>query len=149
MTLAKGQVKNLIHLRQYMNIEKCKIIVMAFTTSHFDYCPLVWMLHNSGNNTKTIYLNNKALWIEYGNRISLFQELLKKVTLSTIHNKGIQILTGEMLKTYNRMTAQILNDMFKRRIIPYNVCNQNNFEINRVNSVKNGTETLANLGPKL
>ena len=54
-----------------------------------------------------------------------------------------------MLKTYNRMTVQILNDMFKRRIIPYNVCNQNNFEINRVNSVKNGTETLANLGPKL
>ena len=91
------------------------------------------MLHNCGNNRKTLFARESIMNCIWKHDFSL-SRIIKKITLSTIHHKSVQILTGEMLKTYNRMTAQIPNDMFKLRIIPYNMCNQNNFEIN-------GTET--------
>ena len=38
----------LARLAPYMNVEKRRIIMKAFTESQFGYCPLVWMFHSRG-----------------------------------------------------------------------------------------------------
>ena len=54
----------------------------AFATSQFGYCPLFWLFHSRGLNSKTNSLHERALRIAYGGKSSSFQDLLKKDFLS-------------------------------------------------------------------
>ena len=57
----------------------------AFVTSQFGYCPLVWMFHSRGPNNKINSLDERALRTTYVNRLSSFQDLLKKDNSVFIH----------------------------------------------------------------
>ena len=54
----------------------------AFITSQFAYCPLVWMLHSRGFNSKINSPHEKDLEITYGDFISLnFRIYKRSITL--------------------------------------------------------------------
>ena len=57
----------------------------AFVTSQFGHCPLVWMFHSRGLNSKSNSLHERALRTTYGDKLSLFQDLLKKITIVGIY----------------------------------------------------------------
>ena len=57
----------------------------AFVTSQFGYCPLVWMFHSRGLNSKSNSLHERTLRTTYGDKLSLFQDLLKKITIVGIY----------------------------------------------------------------
>lgn len=51
----------------------------AFISSHFCYCPVVWMFHRKkklGIKTNTLHAN--ALRVTHGDKTSSFNELLEK-----------------------------------------------------------------------
>ena len=56
---ASQKLKNcyVARIAPYMCLEKRKTVMKAFLTSQIGYCPLVWMFHNRGLNSKIDYLH--------------------------------------------------------------------------------------------
>ena len=132
-----------------MCLEKRKTIVKAYTVSQFGYCPLAWMFHSRGLNNKINSCRERALVITYGDRSSLFEDLLKKDNSVSIHHRNIQALATEMSKVKNIISPEIIKELFPPKVNPYDLCNNNSFKRRRVNSVWHGTESVSYLGPKI
>ena len=64
-SLCKKRVRSnaLARLVPYINVEKRRIIMKAFTESLFEYCPLSWMFHNRDFNNKINRIHERALRI--------------------------------------------------------------------------------------
>ena len=53
---ANRKLHALSRVYKYMTLNKRRILMKSFITSQFNYCPLIWMIHNRGLNKKlTIY----------------------------------------------------------------------------------------------
>ena len=65
--LKKGSKKYhaLARVCNYMNKKKRRILMNAFITSQFSYCPLVWMLHSRTLNNKINKIHEKTLRLVY------------------------------------------------------------------------------------
>ena len=87
-----------------MCLEK-KTFMKAFVTSQFEYWHLVWMFHSRGLNNRINALYERGLRITYGDRLSSFQDLLKKDNLISIHYKNIQGLKTGMFKLKNNIAT--------------------------------------------
>ena len=61
-----------------MPLKKLRIIVKAFVSSQFAYCPLIWMFHCRQMNYKINKLHERALTIVYNDHFLSFEELLSK-----------------------------------------------------------------------
>ena len=90
-----------------MCLEK-KTFMKAFVTSQFEYCYLVWMFHSRGLNNRINALYERGLRITYGDRLSSFQDLLKKDNLVSIHYKNIQGLKTGMFKLKNNIATETM-----------------------------------------
>ena len=90
-----------------MCLEK-KTFMKAFATSQFEYCHLVWMFHSRGLNNRINALYERGLRITYGDRLSSFQDLLKKDNLISIHYKNIQGLKTGMFKLKNNIATETM-----------------------------------------
>ena len=73
---ASQKLHALARASMYMPKEKNRIVVRAFVISQFSYCPLLWMFHDRGVNSKINHIHERALRIAYQDFKSSFAELL-------------------------------------------------------------------------
>ena len=140
----------LARIAPFMNISKRKIIMNAFFTAQFNYCPLIWMCHSRENNNKINRLHERCLRIVYNDYISPFEDLLKIDGSISMHNKNLQSLAIEMFKIVNDMSPEIVSEIFaKKESHPYSLRENPFFYAPKINSVYNGTESISFLGPKI
>ena len=93
--------------------KKRRVLMNAFITSQFSYCPLVWMFHSRTLNNRIKKIHEKALRLVYKNEIlSSFDYLLKRDKSVSIHQKNLQILATEIYKTKNDLEPKIMKDTF-------------------------------------
>ena len=52
---ASNELNALARISPYMNQSKLRVLMRAFITSQFRYCPLIWMFHSRQLNQKVIY----------------------------------------------------------------------------------------------
>ena len=107
------KISALARVTPYMEIAKKHILMNAFFTSQFSYCPLVWMCHSRVNNNKINRLYERCLRIVYNDKQSSFNELLEKDGSVSIHMRNTQILATEMYKRINNLSSPIMNRVFK------------------------------------
>ena len=107
------------------------------------------MFHSRGLSNKINSFHERALRITYGDRSSLFQDLLKKDNSASIHHRNIQTLEAEMFKIKNNVAPEIMKELFAPKMSPYYLRNSNSFKRRRVNSVWHSTESESYLGPKI
>ena len=112
---ASGKISALARIAPFMSIEKRKVVMNAFCTTQFSYCPLVWMCHSRANNSKINMLHERCLRIIYNDKQSSFTELLNKDSSVSIHIKKIQKLAIEMFKSYKGLSPPIMDSVFKLR----------------------------------
>ena len=62
---ASQKVSALARISSLMRLEQRKHITNSFITSHFSYCPLLWMLHNRRLNNRINHIHERALRIIY------------------------------------------------------------------------------------
>ena len=67
----------------------------ALIFSQFGYCPLIWIFRNKKLNSRVNNIHEGALQIVYRDRITYFEEQLKKDKSVTIHQRNLQILPTE------------------------------------------------------
>ena len=125
----------------YKTLNKRKMVMKAFITSQFSYCPLVRAFHSKRLGKKINVLHESALSITYGEKSSSFNELLEKDNNFSIYHKNVQALATEMYKVSSNMSPAILNDTFASRDTPYNLRNPVRFKMQKDCLVCNGTET--------
>ena len=139
----------LARIAGYMDFPKPRLIMKAFITSQFGYCPLIWMFHSRALNNKINSIHERALRIIYNDRTSTFEELLNKDNSVSIHHKNFQVLVTELYKVKSNMAPEILHEIFQNRTSSYNLRTNSSFAVRPVHSFCHGTESLSFLGPKI
>ena len=133
-----------------MDFNKRRLLINAFFSSRFNYCPLIWMCHNRVLNNRINRLHERCLQIIYNDKHTSFEELLKKDKSAYIHQKNLQVLATEMFKIYRETSPEIMQDIFSiREQGHYNLRNISDFIIPKVKSVNFGFESIRYLGPKI
>ena len=61
----------------YMDFNKRKLVVNAFFSSQFKYCPLIWMYHNRIYNNKINRLYERCLSLIYDDKCLTLQEVFQ------------------------------------------------------------------------
>ena len=139
----------LSRMSAYLGTDKLRLLMRAFVTSQFQYCPLVWMFHSRKMNNKINRLHERALRIAYKDFCSSFATLLEKDRSVTIHEKNLQLLMTEMFKAINNQSPTFMNEIFPQRNAAYNLRNSNTFTVPIVHTVKYGTETVRYRGQRI
>ena len=75
---ANQKVSAVTRILSLIRFEQRKRIVNLFITSHFFYCPLVWMFHSRRLNDRIDHIHESALRIMYQDYNSFYKELLRK-----------------------------------------------------------------------
>ena len=80
------------------------MLMSSYITSQFNYCPLVWMIHNRKLNKKINKVHERALRIVYGDQKTKLSELLNIDKSVTIHEEtyNIYLLKSIKLKRVSR-----------------------------------------------
>ena len=133
-----------------MALNKCRILMKSFVISRFNYCPLVWMIHNRGLNNKINDIHKRALRIVYCDYSSTFEDFFNNNKSVTIHQCNLQQLAIEVFKVKIGIVPLIMNELFifaKNNI--YNL--RSGMHLSRVNvhSTQYCTESIGNLGAKI
>ena len=93
------------------------MVINAFFSSQFNYCPLIWMCHNRTTNRKINRLHERCLRIKYNDKQSSFKMLLEKDSSVSIHDKNIQCLATEMYKVSNGLSPPIISNILHTKIV--------------------------------
>ena len=110
----------------YMDLPKRRVLMKAFITSQFNYCPLIWMFHSRTLNNRINNIHERALRLTYKDNQSSFQELLEKDHSVTVHHKNLQALVTEIFKVKNDLARDIMKDVFELKEPPYNLRSESN-----------------------
>ena len=102
-----------------MEQDKLRLVMKAFITSQFSYCPLVWMFHSRGLNKRIHKIHEKSLRLVYNDNIWSFLELLVKDNCVTIHDRNLQVLATEIFNVIHDLSPTIMKNIFqmKRRTL--------------------------------
>ena len=103
----------LAKLVNYMDLPKRKVLMKAFITSQFSYCPLIWMFHSRTLNNRINYIHERALRLTYKDNQSSFKELLENDHSGTVNHKNLQVLVTEIFKVKNDLTPEIMKDVIE------------------------------------
>ena len=101
-----------------MDLPKRKVLMKAFITSQFSYCPLIWMFHSRRLNNRINNIHERALRLTYKDNQSSFKELLEKDSSVTVHHKNLQALVTEIFKVKNDLAPDIMKDVFELKEPP-------------------------------
>ena len=74
-----------------MDLPKRKVLMKAFITSQFRYCPLIWMLHRRTLNNRINNIYERALRLTYKDNQSSFKPLLEKDHSVTVHHSNLKV----------------------------------------------------------
>ena len=115
----------------------------SFITSHFSYCPIVWMFHSTKLNEIINNIHDKALKIAYKNFNLSFQELLIEDNSLKNHHKNLQKLVTEIFKVKNDLSPELRNDVFEFIKKPISLQTTSHFRSRKIHTIKYGKETLS------
>ena len=79
----------LARISNFMSTKQKLLIMNAFISSQFGYCPLIWMCHSRALNTRINRIHERALRIVYNDNSSSFDTLLGKSGQVKIHQKSM------------------------------------------------------------
>ena len=148
----KGGVKSnaLTRIANHTPFQKRKVLMNAFFTSQFSYCPLTWMFHSRKLNNKINRLHERCLSVVYNDRLSTFEELLNKNNSVSVHHRNLQCLATEMFKVHLGEAPQILQEVFSlTEPSTYNLQFQPESSTRPIRTVYYGSNSLRYLGPKI
>ena len=137
-----------LHEKKKKKKQTRRILMNAFITSQFSYCPHVWMFHSRTINNRINKIHERALRLVKKHETGLFfDDLLKKDKLVCIHRRNLQILATEIYKVRNDLGPEFMKDIFHFVKKPYNMRNDSTLERRRNRTVYFGTESIYLLLP--
>ena len=147
---ASQKLHVLARIVNYMDLPKRKVLMKAFATFQFSYCPLIWMFHSRTLNNRINNIHQRALRLTYKDNQSSLKELLEKDHSVTVHHKNLQVLVTEVFKVKNDLAPDIMNDVFEIKEPPYNLRSEPNHFIHRNVKINYyGLSSIKHLAPQI
>mgnify|MGYP001792265277 CR=1 FL=1 len=146
---ANQKLNALFRVSKQMTNEQLNLLVNAFIKSHFNYCPLIWMLCSHHSMNKINKIQERTLRLLYNSYDTTFDELLLISGEVSTHMRCIWFLLAEIYKFINGLSPPIMNEVFTIRENTYNIRNFNIFGGDVPKSNRYGINTIPYLGNKL
>ena len=109
---ARSKISALLTVTPFMSLDKRKSIPNAFFKAQFNYCPLIWMLHERKLNNKINRFYKRCLCIVYSDNLSTYEELLQTDNSVSVHHCNIQSLAIELYMVVNGTSPNTMKDVF-------------------------------------
>ena len=140
---AHQKLHALARLSNYIDPIKLKLLMDAFITSQFNYCPLVWMFHDRRANAKINKVTERALRIACNdsgnNSMNNYCNYNKSLT---VHQRNLQLLMIEIFKTKSNLNPTFMKDIFVVKNSYYSLRNPNHFQLPNVRTTIYGIENI-------
>ena len=134
----------------YMVIKKRRMLMKAFVSSQFSYCPQIWMFDSRKMRQRINSIHKRALKLVYQDSHDLtFQELLVKGKSVSVHQKNLQLLATEIFKSKTGVLPELMNAILHFVERPYNLRNDYALVRKRDHTVYHGSQSHSSLAPKL
>ena len=146
---ASQKMHALARVSPFMDPDKLRLLMNSFIKSQFSYCPLIWMFHDRGLNSKVNKIQERALRIVYKDSHADYETLLKLDNAVSIHQRNLQYLMIEIYKTKNNLNPSFMSEIFEARDVQYDLRNKNSLGIPNARTTSYGIETVRYLGQKL
>ena len=75
----------------------------------------IWMFHSRNLNNEINRLHERCLRVIYNDKTSSFEQLLEKDSSVSMQHRNIQTFATEMYKVTNRLSPEIMNEIFQIR----------------------------------
>ena len=89
---AKRKLNALAKIANYIELRKNGILMNAFFTIQFNYCPAIWMCHSCSLNNKINGFLERCRKITHNHEFLNFEELLNKNNSVSNHHKNMRAL---------------------------------------------------------
>ena len=142
---ASQKLNALSRIASCMTFHQRRLILNFFITSHFSYCPIVWVFHGRKLNERINHIRERALRFTDFN--SSFQELLTEDNSLNIHHRNLKKFMTDIL-VKNGLLPELMNDVFEFIEKPYSLQTISYFRSSKVRTTKFGIRTPSYLGPK-
>ena len=133
----------------YMPKEKTRIVMRAFVISQFSYCPLTWMFHGKGVNSKINHIHERALRTAHQDFTSSFADLLINDNSVSIYQRNLQLLATEIYRTKMNINPSFMKEIFVEREIHYNLRVMKSVNARKPRIKGYGLETVSFLGQNI
>ena len=107
---ASQKLHALARIVNYMDLSKHKSLMKAFATSHFNYCPLIWIFYSRELNNCINRIPERALRLVYQDNSLSFAELLEKDNSVTIYRINLLVLAKKIFKLKSGLAPEIMKD---------------------------------------
>ena len=146
---AGQKIHALARVSTFMSNTQRKVIMNAFISSQFNYCPLLWMLHSRSIKLKINKIHHRALSIVYRDNNSSFESLLEKSGSVTIHHRNLQLLAVKIFKALNNLSPSIMSELFEIKDMKYELRNGGNLRLNLSRTLTYGIDSLSYLAANI
>ena len=137
---ANQKLHALARVSYLLDQAKKETLMNAFIKSQFNYCPLVWMFHDRGSNSKINRTQERALKLvcrDSGRKL----ELERGKTLSN-HQRNLQLIMIEVYKAKHNISPEFMKDVFFENHNNYNLRSDNHLRLPNIVTTKYGTENV-------
>ena len=133
-----------------MGIYKRRMLMKAFVSSQFSYCPLIWMFHSRKMKLRINSIHKRALKLVYQNSHDLtFRESLAKNKSNSVHQINLHLLATEIFKSIIGVSLELMNDIFHFVERPCNSRSDYTLKRKWDHTVYHYSESLSFLAPRL
>ena len=144
---ASQKLNALSRLASSTNFKRRRLIMNSFVICRFSYCPVVWIFHSRKLNTRINRLHERALRVVYKDFDSSFEELLRKGSSTTLHQRNLEKLMTEIFKIKTEIA--LMKGVFEFVDVPYNLRNPSKCSRSIPCTERYGIETASSIGLKL
>ena len=144
---ASQKLSALSRIASCMTVDQIRLVLNSSITSHFSFCPIVWMCHCRKLNERINHIHERALRKFYKVFNLSFQELLIEDNSLNIYHRNLQKLVTEILKVKNGLSSVLMNDVFEFIEKPYYLRTTSRFRSRKIRTAKYGIQTSSNLDP--
>ena len=128
-------------IRNYVSLNKAKLIYNAFIFSTFNYCPLIWMFCSKTLNNLVNKTHKKALRLVYQKGDATLSELLEIDNNKPIHVKNLHSLMCEIYKSLNNLNPKFMGNLFPLKSCKNNLRARKLLVLPLINTPSRGTNT--------
>ena len=141
------KVSALARIVRILPFQKRRLILKTFIESQFSYCPLVWMFCSRKMNNKINHIHERALRLVYQDYRTSFDDLLKKDSSLTFHQRNIHQVAIEMFKVKHDLSPPFMKEIFTYVGNDKGTRSGDTFLRPSVDSVYKGDQSLRSFGP--
>ena len=137
---ANQKLHALARVSYFMDPAKIETLMNAFIKSQFNYCPLVWMFHDRGSNSKINRIQERALKLvckDSGREL----EVEREKNLSN-HQRNLQLLMIGIYKAKHNISPEFMKDVFFENHNNYNLRSDNHLRLPKMVTTKYDTKDV-------